>query len=81
MLVSKWTAIHAPRTHNQPGSISGSQGERKISMLILLIVLLLVFGGGGGYYGHSRWGRNGGIGVVGVVLIVLLLVWFFGMRV
>jgi len=35
-------------------------------MLLLILVLLLLFGGGGGYYGYSRWGNRGGIGIVGV---------------
>jgi hypothetical protein len=43
-------------------------------MLILLILLVLLFGGG--FYGHSRYGRNGGLGIGGIVLIVLL-VWLF----
>jgi hypothetical protein len=32
-------------------------------MLLLIIVLLLLFGGGGGYYGYSRWGPGGGLGI------------------
>ncbi len=47
-------------------------------MLLLIIVLLLLFGGGGGYYGYSRWGRGGGIGIVGTVVIIALLVYLFG---
>jgi hypothetical protein len=39
-------------------------------MLLLLIVLVLLFGGGGGYYGYSRWGTGGGLGVVGTVLLL-----------
>ena len=38
-------------------------------MLLLIIVLVLVFGGGGGYYGYSRWGTGGGLGVVGTILV------------
>jgi hypothetical protein len=34
-------------------------------MLLLIVVLLLLFGGGGGYYGYSRWGSRGGLGIVG----------------
>jgi hypothetical protein len=34
-------------------------------MLLLIIVLLLLFCGGGGYYGYSRWGGRGGLGIVG----------------
>ncbi len=37
-------------------------------MILLIILLVLLFGGGGGYYGYSRWGRGGGLGVVGTVL-------------
>jgi hypothetical protein len=55
-----------------------SQPEGRISMLILLIVLLLLFGGGGGYYGYSRWGTNGGLGIFGIVLLVVVLVYLFG---
>lgn len=44
-------------------------------MLIVLIVLLLLFGGGGGYYGYSRWGMEGGLGIV---LFILLLFFLFG---
>jgi hypothetical protein len=33
-------------------------------MLLLIILVLLLFGGG--YYGYSRWGSGGGIGVVGL---------------
>jgi hypothetical protein len=47
-------------------------------MLLLIIVLLLLFGGGGGYYGYSRWGNRGGVGVVRVVLIIALVVYLFG---
>jgi hypothetical protein len=48
------------------------------SMLLLIIVLLLVFGGGGGYYGYSRWGTNGGLGIVGTVVVIALLLYFLG---
>jgi hypothetical protein len=47
-------------------------------MLLLIILLLLVFGGGGGYYGYSRWGTGGGLGIVGTVVLVLVLVYLFG---
>jgi hypothetical protein len=50
----------------------------EIRMLLLVIVLLLLFGGGGGYYGYSRWGNRGGIGIFGVVLIIALIVYLFG---
>lgn len=47
-------------------------------MLLLIIVLVLLLGGGGGYYGHSRWGMGGGIGIFGVVLIIAVLYFVFG---
>jgi hypothetical protein len=47
-------------------------------MLILLIILLLLLGGGGGYYGYSRWGTSGGLGIVGTVLLVVVLLYLFG---
>ena len=46
-------------------------------MLLLIILLVLVFGGGG-YYGYSRWGTGGGLGIVGTVLLVLVVVYLFG---
>jgi hypothetical protein len=52
--------------------------EKAIPMLLLIIVLVLLFGGGGGYYGYSRWGSGGGIGIVGTVLLVVLLLYLFG---
>ncbi|HKM68006.1 MAG TPA: hypothetical protein VJX70_12635 [Candidatus Acidoferrum sp.] len=47
-------------------------------MLILLILLLLLFGGGGGYYGYSRWGSRGGLGIVGTVLVIAVVVYLLG---
>ena len=47
-------------------------------MLLLTIVLLLLFGGGGGYYGYSRWGTNGGLGIVGTVVVIGLVLYFLG---
>jgi hypothetical protein len=47
-------------------------------MLLLIIVLLLLFGGGGGYYGYSRWGRGGGVGIIGAVVIIALVLYLFG---
>jgi hypothetical protein len=47
-------------------------------MLLLLIVLVLLFGGGGGYYGYSKWGNRGGIGIVGTVLIIALVIYLLG---
>jgi hypothetical protein len=45
-------------------------------MLVLIIILLLLFGGG--YYGYSKWGTGGGIGIVGTVVIIAVLVYLFG---
>jgi hypothetical protein len=47
-------------------------------MLLLIIILLLLFGGGGGYYGYSRWGSRGGMGIVGTVLVIALILYFVG---
>jgi hypothetical protein len=47
-------------------------------MLLVIIVLLLLFGGGGGYYGYSRWGTGGGLGIVGTVLLILLIFYLVG---
>ena len=47
-------------------------------MLLLIIVLLLLFGGGGGYYGYSRWGSRGGLGIVGAVLLIALILYLLG---
>jgi hypothetical protein len=47
-------------------------------MLLLIIVLVLLFGGGGGYYGYSRWGSRGGLGILGTVLVIMLIVYLGG---
>jgi hypothetical protein len=47
-------------------------------MLLLIIVLVLLFGGGGGYYGYSRWGSGGGLGVLGTVLLIVLVFYLIG---
>src|SRR5580698_7184825 len=47
-------------------------------MLLLIIILVLLFGGGGGYYGFSRWGTGGGLGIVGTVLLIVLIVYLLG---
>ncbi len=47
-------------------------------MLLLIIVLLLLFGGGGGYYGYSRWGSSGGLGIVGTVVVIALVLYLIG---
>lgn len=54
------------------------EGLRGEKVLILLIVLLLLFGGGGGYYGYSRWGAGGGLGIVGTVVVIAILLYFLG---
>ena len=56
----------------------GLQAERRRSMLLLILLLVLLFAGGGGYYGYSRWGTGGGLGIVGTVLLVVVLVYLFG---
>jgi hypothetical protein len=58
----------------------GLQAEWRLSMgmLLLIIVLVLLFGGGGGYYGYSRWGTGGGVGVVGTVLVIFLVLFLVG---
>jgi hypothetical protein len=47
-------------------------------MLLLIIVLLLLFGGGGGYYGYSRWGTGGGLGIVGTLLPIGVILYLVG---
>ena len=47
-------------------------------MLLLILIILLLVGGGGGYYGYSRWGTGGGLGIFGTVLIILLILYFLG---
>jgi hypothetical protein len=47
-------------------------------MLWLIILLVLLFGGGGGYYGYSRWGPGGGLGIVGTVLLVVVILYLVG---
>jgi hypothetical protein len=56
----------------------GSHAERRRSTLLVLILLVLLLGGGGGYYGYSRWGPGGGLGIVGTVLLVVVLLYLFG---
>ena len=48
-------------------------------MLLLIILLVLLFAGGGGYYGYSRWGTGGGLGIVGTILVIVLVLYLFGM--
>jgi Protein of unknown function (DUF3309) len=47
-------------------------------MLLLIILLVLLFGGGGGYYGYSRWGTGGGLGIVGTVVVIALVLYLLG---
>jgi Protein of unknown function (DUF3309) len=47
-------------------------------MLLLIILLILLLGGGGGYYGYSRWGYGGGLGVLGTVLVIVLVLYLLG---
>ena len=47
-------------------------------MLLLIIVLLLLFGGGGGYYGYSRWGARGGLGIFGTILLIAVILYLVG---
>jgi hypothetical protein len=47
-------------------------------MLLLILLLVLLFGGGGGYYGYSRWGTGGGLGIVGTVVLILVIVYLVG---
>jgi hypothetical protein len=47
-------------------------------VLLVIIVVLLLFGVGGGYYGHSRWGMGGGLGIFGTVIIIALILYFLG---
>jgi hypothetical protein len=48
-------------------------------LLLLVIVLALLLAGGGGYYGYSRWGAGGGLGVVGTVVLIVAVLYFLGM--
>jgi len=47
-------------------------------MLLLLIIVLLLLFGGGGYYGYSRWGTRGGLGIVGTVLLIAVVLYAIG---
>jgi len=51
---------------------------QETTVLILIILLVLLFGGGGGYYGYSRWGAGGGMGIVGTVLLIVLVLYLLG---
>ena len=47
-------------------------------MLLLIILLVLIFGGGGGYWGYSRWGYGGGLGILGTVLLIVHVLYLLG---
>jgi hypothetical protein len=47
-------------------------------LLILLILVILLLGEGGGYYGYSRWGYGGGLGIFGTVLLIVLVLYLLG---
>jgi hypothetical protein len=47
-------------------------------MLLLIVLAVLLFGGGGGYYGYSRWGTGGGVGIAGLVLILVVIFYVMG---
>jgi hypothetical protein len=47
-------------------------------MLWIILLLVLLFGGGGGYYGYSRWGIGGGLGIVGTVVLVVVILYLLG---
>jgi hypothetical protein len=49
-----------------------------MSLLLIIIILILLFGGGGGYYGYSRWGVGGGLGIFGTVLLIVLVLYLLG---
>ncbi len=55
-----------------------SQTEAELSTLLLIIVLLLLFGGGGGYYGYSKWGPRGGLGIGGTILLIVVVLYLAG---
>jgi hypothetical protein len=54
--------------HDHPGVVY--RGLRRTRMLILIILLVLLFGGG--FFGYSRYGTRGGMGIGGVILVILL---------
>ena len=75
-IVSVWFAAE---DSNRCKAVSeGHSFERRLAMLLLIILLVLLFGGGGGYYGYSRWGAGGGIGILGTVLLIVLVFYLLG---
>ena len=71
---------HEPYAPKLKSKLAGGSSHKLkgLSMLLLIIVLLLLFGGGGGYYGYSRWGTGGGLGVVGTVLLIVVVLYLLG---
>src|ERR1022692_2105367 len=59
-------------------SSSSHKLKRRRSMLLLIVILLLLFGGGGGYYGYSKWGTGGGLGIVGTVIVIAAILYLLG---
>jgi hypothetical protein len=47
-------------------------------MLLLIIILAFLFARGGGYYGYSRWGAGGGLGIVGTIVLIVLVLYLPG---
>lgn len=61
-----------------PARAKTPRKQKGKQMLLLIILLVLLFGGGGGYYGYSRWGAGGGLGILGTVLLIVLVVYLLG---
>ena len=49
-----------------------------MELILIVVVVVLLFGGGGGYYGYSRWGSGGGLGIVGTVLLIAVVLYLAG---
>ena len=47
-------------------------------MILIIILLLLLFAGGGGYFGYSKWGTGGGLGIVGTILLIAVVLYLLG---
>jgi hypothetical protein len=52
--------------------------QEAVMTLLLVILLVLLLGGGGGYYGYSRWGTGGGLGILGTIVVIALVLYFVG---
>ena len=61
-----------PETYWYPAS-----KEIEMGLLLLILVIFLLFGGGG-YYGYSRWGTGGGLGIIGTLLLIVLVLYLLG---